>query len=128
MYGSRIWLWLSTKRRLVDDVAQLQRVLDHTEAQLVKEREAAIRRRLPADLAIEADTAVTGREGGLVVDELQAAAAIVRSGVPDVAEKVREPWADWLDDHAVEHAGRDCMFAPDVCPAARTARALIEDA
>ncbi|MEU8278183.1 hypothetical protein ACFYOK_37550 [Microbispora bryophytorum] len=132
MYGSRIWLWLSTKRQLVDETARLERTLCEMDAELAqtrielkREREAALARRLPLDLAAEVDAAVAGRSGGSVVDDLRTAAAAVRAGLNAVpGAEVTDPWADWLDDHAAEHAGRECMFAPEVCPAVRTARAL----
>ncbi|MEV7805060.1 hypothetical protein AB0O28_19125 [Microbispora sp. NPDC088329] len=131
MYGSRVWLWLSTKRQLVNETDRLEKALCKTDAELARtrialkrEREAALARRLPADLAADADAAVAGREGGPVVDDLRTAAAAVRAGLPGIPADVTAPWADWLDDHAAEHLARECMWAPDICPAARTARAL----
>lgn len=131
MYGSRIWLWLSTKRQLVDETARLKRTLCEMDAELAqtrielkREREAALARRLPADLAAEADAVVVGRSGGTVVDDLRTAAALVHGGLPELSAEVGRVWAEWLIDHAAEHQDRECRWVPHHCPAALTARAL----
>ncbi|GIH70288.1 hypothetical protein [Sphaerimonospora thailandensis] len=131
MWGSRLWLWASTKRQLVDDVARLERMLAHTDAQLAKartdlarERQAALARRLPAELATVAETLLG--TGGITRD-LSAAAAALRTGQP-IREAVRGPLADLLEDHAHEHSSYDCPWAEHICPAGRTARALTGEA
>ncbi|MBP2704460.1 hypothetical protein JOL79_11605 [Microbispora sp. RL4-1S] len=130
MYGSRIWGWLTTQSHLVEEVADLRRLLDEADdraawahAALARERERALAVRLPADLTAEAEAALRSSPAA-AADELDAAARVLRAGSPAVTAAVRGPLAEWLEDHAGDHQARECMWVPDHCPAARTARAL----